>query len=61
MQTKNINNNSTDMFVAFTMVQQIITELLGAATEKEKAADITKTMFKLLKNNAINNSYTSEN
>jgi hypothetical protein len=45
-----------DMFFAFTMVQQVMTELSRAATEKEKVAIITKVMFRLLKNNVNNNS-----
>jgi hypothetical protein len=36
------------VFLAFTVVQQIMTEL-SAATEKEKVAVITKAMFTLLK------------
>jgi hypothetical protein len=42
VHTKNVKNNSTDVFLALIMVQQIITELLGAAIEKDKVADITK-------------------
>jgi hypothetical protein len=36
VQAKNVNSNAVDydMFLAFTMVQQIMTELSGAATEK---------------------------
>jgi hypothetical protein len=34
------------------MVQQIMTELSGAVTEKENVAVITKAVFRLLKNNA---------
>jgi hypothetical protein len=35
MQAQNVNINATDdAFLAFTMVQQIMTELSGAATEK---------------------------
>jgi hypothetical protein len=38
---ENVNINEVDdMFLAFTMVQQILTEL-SAATEKEKVAVIT--------------------
>jgi hypothetical protein len=38
-----------------------MTQLSGAATQKEKVAVITKTVFRLLRNNANNSSYTSEN
>jgi hypothetical protein len=52
MQAKNVNINATDVFLAFTMVQQIMTELSGAATEKKKkVAVITKSVFRLLKTN----------
>jgi hypothetical protein len=36
---------------AFIMVQQIMIELSGAVTEKEKVAIITKAVFRLSKNN----------
>jgi hypothetical protein len=36
VQAKNVNINATDMFLAVTAVQQIMTELCGAATEKRK-------------------------
>jgi hypothetical protein len=49
------------MVLVFTMVQQIMTELSGAATEKEKFAVITKAVFRLLKNNANNSTQASEN
>jgi hypothetical protein len=41
------------------MVQQIMSELSGAATEKQKVAVITKAACSLLKNSATNSSYTS--
>jgi hypothetical protein len=40
------------MFLTFTMAQQIMTQLSGAATEKEKVVIKTKAVFRLLKNNA---------
>jgi hypothetical protein len=40
-----------DMYVAFTMVQQIMTGLSGAASEEEKVSVITKAVFSLLKHN----------
>jgi predicted rRNA methylase YqxC with S4 and FtsJ domains len=61
MQAKNVNINAMDVFLAFTMVQQIMTELSGAMTEKEKVAVITKAVFRLLKNNASDGSQPSEN
>jgi hypothetical protein len=57
MQAKNVNINAMDdVFLAFTMAWHIMTELSGAATEKEKVAVITKTVFRLLKNNDNNSS-----
>jgi hypothetical protein len=62
VQAKNVNVNATDdVFLAFTMEQQIMMELSGAATEKEKVSVITEAVLGLLKNNASNSSYTSEN
>jgi hypothetical protein len=38
MQEKIVNSNAMDdMFIAFTMVQQIVTGLSGSASEEEKA------------------------
>jgi hypothetical protein len=52
MQANVVNNNAMDdMYVAFTMVQQIMTGLSGAASEEEKVAVITKVVFSLLKHN----------
>jgi hypothetical protein len=42
------------MFLAFVLVQQVMAEFSGAATEKEKVVVITKAVFRLLKNNANN-------
>jgi hypothetical protein len=42
VQAKNVNINETDVFLAFIMMQQIMTEFSGAATEKEMVAVITK-------------------
>jgi hypothetical protein len=58
VKAKNVYSNAMDghMFLAFTMVQQIVTELSGTATEKEKVAVITDAVFRLLKNNASNSS-----
>jgi hypothetical protein len=39
------------MFVAFTMVQQIMTGLSNAASEDENVSIITKSVFSLLKRN----------
>jgi hypothetical protein len=46
-----VNSNAMDMFVAFTMVQQIMTGLSSAASEEEKVSIITKAVFSLLKRN----------
>jgi hypothetical protein len=54
VQVKNVNSNAMDMCSAFTVVQQIMTELSGTATDKEKVDVITKPAFRLLKNNANN-------
>jgi hypothetical protein len=56
VQAKTVNINATDMFLAFTVVQQIMTVLSGAATEKENVAVITKAAFRLLKNTANSSS-----
>jgi hypothetical protein len=62
VHAKSVNITAMDdVFLAFTTMQQIMTELSGAVTEKEKVAVITKAMFRLLKNNANNSSQTSEN
>jgi hypothetical protein len=43
MQGKTVHSNAMDdMFVAFTVVQQIITGLSRAASEEEKVSIITK-------------------
>jgi hypothetical protein len=55
MQAKNINSNAMDGTLAtITMVQQIMTGLSGAVTEKEKVIIITEVVLRLLKNNANN-------
>jgi hypothetical protein len=36
MQKEIVNSNAMDMFVAFTMVQQIMTGISGAASVEEK-------------------------
>jgi hypothetical protein len=52
VQANVVNNNAMDdMYVAFTRVQQIMTELSGAASEEEKVSIITKAVFNLLKHN----------
>jgi hypothetical protein len=56
VQAENVNSNAMDMFLTFTTVQQIMTGLSGAETEKEKFAVITKVVFRLLKSNANNSS-----
>jgi hypothetical protein len=57
VQAKNVNSNGMDdMFVAFTMVQKIMTGPTGAASEEEKVAVITKAVSSLLKRNGGNSS-----
>jgi hypothetical protein len=57
VQAKNVNTNAMDyVFLAFTMVQQIMIELSCAVTGKGKVAVITKAVFRLLKNSANNSS-----
>jgi hypothetical protein len=56
MQAESVNSKAEDyVSLTFTKVQQIMTELSGAATEKGKVAVITKVAFRLLKN-SVNNS-----
>jgi hypothetical protein len=61
VQAENININETDVYLAYVMVQQFMTEFSSVATEKEKVAVITKAVFALLKNDVNNSSKTSEN
>jgi hypothetical protein len=49
------------MFVAFTMVQQILKEVSGAATEEEKASVITEAVFSFLKRTTGSCSLATEN
>jgi hypothetical protein len=61
MQVETVNCNAMDdMFVAFTMVQQIMTGLPGAVSEEEKVSIITKPVFSLWKRNGGNSSLASE-
>jgi hypothetical protein len=53
---KNCKYSAMDMFLALSVVQQIMTEPSGAATENEKVAIITEAAFSLLGNNAGNSS-----
>jgi hypothetical protein len=46
VQAKIVNSNEMgDMFVAYTMVQQIMRGLSGAASEEEKVSVITKVVL----------------
>jgi hypothetical protein len=57
LQAKNVNINAMDkVFRAFIKVQHIMSELSGAATEKENVAVITKAVFRPLKSNANSSS-----
>jgi hypothetical protein len=61
MQAKNINSNAMDdTLAAVSMMQQLMTDLSGAATEQGKVIVITEVVLRLLKNND-NSSQTSEN
>jgi uncharacterized protein (UPF0333 family) len=52
MQEEIVNSNAMDdMFVAFTMVQQILTVLSSGASEEEKVSIITNSVVSLLKRN----------
>jgi hypothetical protein len=52
MQEETVNSNAMeDMFVTFTVVQQIMTELSSAVSEEERISIITKSVFSLLKCN----------
>jgi hypothetical protein len=51
MQVEIVNSNAMDMFVAFTMVQQIMTGISSAASEEENVSIIIKSVFNLLKRN----------
>jgi hypothetical protein len=47
VKAKIVNSNARkDMFLAFTTVQQIMIQPMGAVTEKEKVALITKALFR---------------
>jgi hypothetical protein len=60
VEAKNTHSNATDgMLLAFTMVQQYMKELSGAATEKETISVITKAAFRLFKKNANSSSQIS--
>jgi hypothetical protein len=55
VQAKNVNINVADnVFLAFTTVQQIMSELSEATTEREKVAVITKAEFRFFTDNANN-------
>jgi hypothetical protein len=57
VQAKIVNSNAMDdMFVAFTMVQQIMTGFSGAASEEEKVSVTTKAVFSQLRHNSCNSS-----
>jgi hypothetical protein len=46
MQANVVNNNAMDdMYVAFTMAQQIMTGLSGAASEEQKVSVIVKVVL----------------
>lgn len=62
MQAKCVNSNTIDdMFIAFTMAQQIMIGLSGAMSEEETVAINTKAVFGLLKRNDGTSSQASKN
>jgi hypothetical protein len=61
MQEEIVNSNAMDeMFVAFTMAQQIMTGMSCAASEEEKVSFFTEAVVSLLKCNGGYNSEASE-
>jgi hypothetical protein len=51
VQAPNLNNNSQDLFRAFSVAQQIMAELKGAAFEEAKFVFLAKIIFKFVKEN----------
>jgi hypothetical protein len=51
MQEVIVNRNALGMFVAFTLVQQMMTGLSSASSEEENFSIITKSVLSLLKRN----------
>jgi hypothetical protein len=51
VQAPTVNNDSLDMFRAFSVVEQIMAELKDAASEEEKFVALVKIVFKLMKDN----------
>jgi hypothetical protein len=56
MQEEVVNSNAINMFVAVTMVQQIMRGLSGPASDGEKVSVITEAVFSQLKRNGGNSS-----
>jgi hypothetical protein len=51
VQALTVNNDSLDMFRAFSVVEQIMKELKDAASEEDKFVALAKIVFKLMKDN----------
>jgi uncharacterized MAPEG superfamily protein len=51
VQAQDVNNNSQDMFRAFTVIQQIMVELKCSASERAKFVALAKIVFKFMKEN----------
>jgi hypothetical protein len=51
VQAPNVNSESLDMIRAFSVVEQIMAELKGAASEEAKFVALTKIVFKFMKEN----------
>jgi hypothetical protein len=61
MQEAIVNSNKMDdKFVAFNLVQHILTDLSSAVSEEEKISNITNSVFSLLKRNGATSSLASE-
>jgi hypothetical protein len=51
VQAPTVNNDSLDMFRAFSVAEQIMAELKDAASEEDKFVALAKIIFKLMKDN----------
>jgi hypothetical protein len=50
-QAPTVNSDSLEMFRALSVVQQIMAELNGAPSEKDKFLSVAKIVFNLMKQN----------
>jgi hypothetical protein len=51
VQAPTVNSDPLEMFRAFSVVEQILAELKGAASEEDKTLSVAKIVFKLMKQN----------